>query len=127
MDNQFNTLMRSYHDNFLQYKLTGAQKYQVAYEAAQKGLDSIIVSRNQGVESDAKNIQNTLGADSENKMKDIKSQSIHLGHGLLEQRDEEVAAKLRNVSAPSAPPVSLTTQYIILGVLVATIAGLSFL
>ena len=119
--------MRSYHDNFLQYKLTGAQKYQVAYEAAQKGLDSIILSRNQTVEADAKNIQNTLGADSENKMKDIKSQSIHLGHGLLEQHDEEVAAKLRNVSAPSAPPVSLTTQYIILGVLVATIAGLSFL
>ena len=119
--------MRSYHDNFLQYKLTCAQKYQVAYEAAQKGLDSIILSRNQAVEADAKNIQNTLGADSENKMKDIKSQSIHLGHGLLEQHDEEVAAKLRNVSAPSAPPVSLTTQYIILGVLVATIAGLSFL
>ena len=127
MDNQFNTLMRSYHDNFLQYKLTGAQKYQVAYEAAQKGLDSIIVSRTQAVESDAKNIQNTLGADSENKMKDIKSQSIHLGHELLEERDEEVAAKLRTVSAPSAAPVSLTTQYIILGVLVATIAGLSFL
>jgi len=124
MDNQFNTLMRSYHDNFLQYKLTGDSKYQVAYEAAQKGLDSIIVSRNQAVEADAKNIQNTLGADSENKMKDIKSQSIHLGHGLLEEHDEEVAAKLRNVSAP---PVSLTTQYIILGVLVATIAGLSFL
>jgi hypothetical protein len=127
MDNQFNTLMRSYHDNFLQYKLTGAQKYQVAYEAAQKGLDSIIVSRNQSVESDAKNIQNSLGADSENKMKDIKSQSIHLGHELLEERDEEVAAKLRNVSAPSTAPVSPTTQYIILGVLVATIAGLSFL
>jgi hypothetical protein len=127
MDNQFNTLMRSYHDNFLQYKLTGAQKYQVAYEAAQKGLDSIIVSRNQSVESDAKNIQNSLGADSENKMKDIKSQSIHLGHELLEERDEEVAAKLRTVSAPSAAPVSPTTQYIILGVLVATIAGLSFL
>ena len=127
MDNQFNTLMRSYHDNFLQYKLTGAQKYQVAYEAAQKGLDSIIVSRNQAVESDAKNIQNSLGADSENKMKDIKSQSIHLGHELLEEHDQEVAAKLRNVSTPSAAPVSLTTQYIILGVLVATIAGLSFL
>jgi hypothetical protein len=127
MDNQFNTLMRSYHDNFLQYKLTGAQKYKVAYEAAQKGLDSIIVSRNQSVESDAKNIQNSLGADSANKMKDIKSQSIHLGHELLEERDEEVAAKLRTVSTPSAAPVSLTTQYIILGVLVTTIAGLSFL
>lgn len=126
MDNQFNTLMRSYHDNFLQFKLTGNQKYKVAYEAAQTGLDSIVLSKNQEVESDAQNIQSTLGTDAENKMKDVKSQSIHLGHGLVDEHDQEVAAEMRNASA-SAPPVSLTTQYIILGCLVTAIAGLSFL
>lgn len=126
MDNQFNTLMRSYHDNYLQFKLTGNMKYKTAYEAAQSGLDSIVLSKNQAVQSDAENIQSTLGTDAENKMKDVKSQSVHLGHGLVDEHDEEVAAQMRNV-ATSAPPVSLTTQYIILGVLVATIAGLSFL
>lgn len=125
MDSQFNTLMRSYHDNFLQYKLTGNQKYKVAYEAAQSGLDAIILAKNREVETDAQNIKSTLGADTENKMKDIKSQSIHLAQGLSEQHDEEVAAEMRTVSTD--PPVSLTTQYIILGVLVATIAGLTFL
>jgi len=126
MDNQFNTLMRSYHDNYLQFKLTGNTKYQIAYEAAEQGLDAIVLAKNQAVQSDAQNIESTLGADAENKMKDVKSQSVHLGQGLVEQNDEEVAAQMRNI-ATTAAPVSLTTQYIIIGVLVATIAGLSFL
>jgi hypothetical protein len=126
MDNQFNTLMRSYHDNYLQFKLTGNAKYQIAYEAAEQGLDAIVLAKNQAVQSDAQNIESTLGTDAENKMKDVKSQSVHLGQGLVNQNDEEVAAQMRNI-ATTAAPVSLTTQYIILGVLVATIAGLSFL
>ena len=126
MDNQFNTLMRSYHDNYLQFKLTGNTKYKIAYESAEQGLDAIVLAKNQAVQSDAQNIETTLGTDAENKMKDVKSQSVHLGQGLVDQNDEEVAAQMRNIATTDAP-VSLTTQYIILGVLVATIAGLSFL
>uniref|UniRef100_A0A6C0F2N5 Uncharacterized protein n=1 Tax=viral metagenome TaxID=1070528 RepID=A0A6C0F2N5_9ZZZZ len=126
MDNQFNTLMRSYHDNYLQFKLTGNTKYKIAYESAEQGLDAIVLAKNRAVQSDAQNIETTLGTDAENKMKDVKSQSVHLGQGLVDQNDEEVAAQMRNIATNDAP-VSLTTQYIILGVLVATIAGLSFL
>lgn len=124
MDNQFNTLMRSYHDNYLQFKLTGNAKYQTAYEAAEKGLDAIVLAKNQAVQSDAKNIQSTLGADAENKMKDIKSQSVHLGQGLIDQHDEEVASEMR-LSAPVQTPVTPIFQYVAIGVMVATIVALS--
>ena len=125
MDNQFNTLMRSYHDNYLQFKLTGDQKYQKAYESAKEGLDAILRSKKTEVDSDSEKIQNTLGTDAENKMKDVKSQSIHLVRGLSKEKDEETAAEMRSQSAP--PVQSTTIQYVAIGVLLATIVGLSFL
>ena len=126
MDNQFNTLMRSYHDNYLQYKLTGNPKYQIAYEAAEKGLDSIILSKNKKVESDTKNIQNTIGADAENKMKDVKSQSVHLGQGLVDEHDAEVAAEMRlSAEAPLQASETPIFQYVAIGIMVATIVALS--
>ena len=126
MDNQFNTLMRSYHDNYLQYKLTGDQKYQTAYQAAEKGLDSIILSKNQTVQSDSQNIQNTIGADSENKMKDLKSQSIHLGQGLIDEHDAETAAEMR-LSRPNQVAPQPVFQYVAIGIMLVTIVGLSLL
>jgi len=123
MDNQFNTLMRSYHDNYLQFKLTGNSKYKIAYEAAEKGLDAIILSKNKQVESDSKNIQSTIGADAENKMKDIKSQSVHLGQGLVDEHDAEVASEMRlSTAAPVQTPIF---QYVAIGIMVATIVALS--
>jgi hypothetical protein len=124
MDNQFNTLMRSYHDNYLQFKLTGNTKYQKAYEAAEQGLDAIVLAKNQAVQSDAQNIQSTLGADAENKMKDVKSQSVHLGQGLIDQHDAEVASEMR-LSAPAQTPVTPIFQYVAIGIMVATIVALS--
>lgn len=124
MDNQFNTLMRSYHDNFLQYKLTGNTKYKIAYEAAQSGLDAIVLAKNQGVESDAQNIQNTLGANAENKMKDVKSQSVHLGQGLVDEHDAEVAAEMR-LGSSTQSPVTPIFQYVAIAIMVATIVALS--
>jgi hypothetical protein len=125
MDSQFNTLTRSYHDNFLQYKLTGNQKYKVAYEAAQSGLDAIVVAKNQANETDSQNIKNTLGSDAENKMKDAKSQAVHLGQGLVDEHDEEVAAEMRNsvISAPTT--VNPIFQYVAIGIMLATIVGLT--
>lgn len=126
MDSQFNTLTRSYHDNFLQYKLTGNQKYKVAYEAAQSGLDAIVVAKNQANETDSQNIKNTLGSDAENKMKDAKSQAVHLGQGLVDEQDEEVAAEMRKQSMVSEPTaVSPIFQYVAIGVMLATIVGLT--
>ena len=126
MDSQFNTLTRSYHDNFIQYKLTGNQKYKVAYEAAQSGLDAIVVAKNQANETDSQNIKNTLGSDAENKMKDAKSQAVHLGQGLVDQHDEEVAAEMRKQSMVSEPTaVSPIFQYVAIGVMLATIVGLT--
>jgi len=118
--------MRSYHDNYLQYKLTGDQKYQRAYQAAEKGLDSIILAKNQQVQTDAQTIQTTIGADSENKMKDLKSQAIHLGQGLVDERDAETAAEMRLNSAVQVPPPQPIFQYVVIGILLVTIVGLNF-
>jgi len=118
--------MRSYHDNYLQYKLTGDQKYQRAYEAAEKGLDAIILAKNQAVQADAQSIQTTLGADSENKMRDVKSQAIHLGQGLVDERDAETAAEMRlNTPVQGSPPQPIF-QYVAIGILLVTIVGLNF-
>ena len=57
-------------------------------------------------------------------MKDIKSQSVHLGQGLIDQHDAEVASEMR-LSAPVQTPVTPIFQYVAIGVMVATIVALS--
>ena len=44
MDSQFNTLVSSYRDNYVQYKVTGNTKFQSAYESAQQGIQTILNS-----------------------------------------------------------------------------------
>jgi len=57
-------------------------------------------------------------------MKDVKSQSVHLGQGLIDQHDEEVASEMR-LSAPVQTPVTPIFQYVAIGIMVATIVALS--
>jgi hypothetical protein len=58
MDTQFTTLTRSYHDNYLQYALTGNPTYQTAYENAKDGLDTIISSLQSEVDEQESTISN---------------------------------------------------------------------
>ena len=129
MDSQFNSLIQSYSSNFVQYKVTGNQSYQNGYIAAQQGLDSIINELQSEVDSGKAQISAFYKSGIEQKIKSFDANNRKLQRGLISEKDEIVASKIRNESpAPSpSPPSVSTTQYIALGVLGATILGLSFL
>jgi hypothetical protein len=50
MDSQFNTLARSYHDNFLEHRVTGEDRYQTSYEGAKEGIENILKTMNDDVQ-----------------------------------------------------------------------------
>jgi len=109
MDGQFNTLSRSYHDNYLQYAVTGNKTFKTAYESAQQGLDSIITS---------------LTSEINNNSQTIKSVGQpffggSIGEGISRERDRIKAAEMRQ--PPPPPPFSHTTQYIVLASLLGAI------
>ena len=72
MDNQFDTLSRSYHDNYLQYATTGKESYKTAYESAEKGLKSIIESLSKQVHDNTETTQNSAITGSEGGFKGCK-------------------------------------------------------
>jgi hypothetical protein len=126
-DTQFNTLIRSLHDNFLQFKLTGGQTYQNSYTNAQAGIEKILSELENSVESQKSQITNFYKTDVEGKLKDIQSRSSSLQHGLVEQNDELTAAKIRQSQSTSIPTPSLTSRYIAVGSLIGVTLLLSFL
>jgi hypothetical protein len=126
MDSQFNSLIQSYSSNFVQYKVTGNQSYQNGYIAAQQGLDSIISELQAEVDSGKAQIAAFYKSGVEQKIKSVDAKNRKLQRGILGEKDEIAAAKIRTEKpAPSpSPPTVSSTQYIALGVLGATIVGL---
>lgn len=114
MDSQFNTLIRSYHDNFLQYKLTGSSSYENSYKSAQQGIESILSSLRSEVQSANSEISSFYNDDTEGKFRDIKSQTRAAQSSLAADKDKLEAAQLRDTSVE---PQSMTTRYTVLGVL----------
>jgi hypothetical protein len=114
MDSQFNTLIRSYHDNFLQYKLTGNSGYQNSYKSAQQGIESILSSLRSEVQSQDSEISSFYNDDVEGKLREIKSQTRSAETALLSDKDKLEAAQLRGTSESVE---SLHSRYIALGVL----------
>jgi len=101
MDKQFYTLARSYTDNYIQYEVTGAKSHQIAYKSAEEGIQRILQS--------LKKEEETPPEPEEPKI------TLH------EQRDLKAAAEMRQ---PVGSIVSNhTTQYVILGLLTASIIG----
>lgn len=126
MDSQFNSLIQSYSSNFVQYKVTGNQSYQNGYTAAQQGLDSIISELQSEVNSGKAQIADFYKLGVEQKVKSLDAKNRKLQRGIITEKDDIAAAKIRNekpTPSPSPPNVS-TAQYIALGVLGATIVGL---
>jgi F0F1-type ATP synthase membrane subunit b/b' len=119
MDNQFNTLSRSYHDNYIQYKTTGKDSYKNAYESAEKGLQSIIDSLKKQVDGNRKEIKDALGSNAKSLWSEKQQQMTNIGMGIQEQKDRVTAAKMRQ--PPPPPPFSHQTQYIVLGSMLAAI------
>jgi len=121
MDSQFNTLIRSFHDNFLQYKLTGTASYKKAYEGAQEGIENILNSLESSVQKDKSQIKDFYSSASEDKLRDAHSKKTDLQNQLVDQNDRMSASQLRTQSTPYQP---LFPQYIALAVLGTTAAAL---
>ena len=128
MDSQFNTLLRSYSDNYIQHKVTGDAKYRTGYTAAQQGLDTIISQLQTSVDAQKQQLAAFYKSGVEQKLLDMEQRNKFLQRGIIDEKDEAVAAQMRadSLSTPITPALQ-TWQYIALGVLGATAVGLSVL
>lgn len=124
MESQFNTLSRSYSDNYIQYKVTGNKRYSDTYNSAQQGLENIISQLETDVGATKQSIADFYKSGVEQKMENLRQQNSFLGRGLMTEKDEATAAFMRQ-SGSSSIPVIQTWQYIALGVLGVTAVGLS--
>jgi hypothetical protein len=117
MDGQFTTLLRSYHDNYVQYALTGVQSYQKAYQSALEGLDTIIASLKAEVESQKKAINDFYQSKPEKSIRDLESDTKKTKHALISKNDALTAAKLRNEVPNSTVGPSISGFYLPIGIL----------
>jgi hypothetical protein len=123
MDGQFNTLVRSYHDNFLQYRLTGNPSYKQAYEGAQQGLDQIVSSLEQQNTDQKKNISSFYNEDVEGRIRDLRSQTRDTERNIVSENDQVIAAQMRATGTSSS---SNTLYYVLGGVALLGIAFTAF-
>jgi hypothetical protein len=121
MDSQFNTLIRSYHDNYLEHKITGSPSYQQAYQLAKEGIDTILSSMENEKSQIDKTITNFQSENVEQRLRDIQSQKLETQRKDVAINDQLVSAEMRSksVEAP-AQQEPLTSRYIALGVMIAT-------
>lgn len=125
MDSQFNELTRSYHDNYLEYRVTSDPKYKTAYEGAQTGIQNILAGVKSEVDAKKKEIADFYTAGTEEKLNDMRAESREIKAGLLSQEDLLQAATIRQEPVLDTP--SLKIQYISLAVLGVILIGLSML
>jgi hypothetical protein len=126
MDSQFNSLVQSYSSNYVQYKVTGNPSYQSGYTSAQQGLDSILSQLQDQVNSGKQQIAAFYKSGVEQKITDLEMKNRKLQRGILTEKDDIAAAKIRGEQAappPVAAPVT-TSQYVAIGVLGLTIVTL---
>lgn len=124
MDKQFTTLRSSYYDNYLQYKLTGNQSYQNSYMSAEQGIQSILSSLQDQINTEKQQVSSFYNTDIEGKLRDDKAKIRSAQKNMLKESDELTAAQMRTTSfVPSIP-----TPYLIsIGALTATAFLLSVL
>jgi hypothetical protein len=126
MDSQFNSLVQSYSSNYVQYKVTGNNSYQNGYISAQKGLDTIIGELQDEVNSEKQKISDFYKSGIEQKITDLNLKNRKLQRGILTEKDDIVAAKIRGDQPAPLPVASHITssQTIALGVLGVTMVVL---
>lgn len=125
MDSQFNSLVQSYHDNYVQYKITGSQNYQTAYEAAKQGLDTLVGGLQNEVNAQRQQIADFYKSGVEHKLLEQDQQNRLLQRGIVSEKDEIEAAKLRSSGTVISSNVVSTWQYVTAGILGAIALGLS--
>jgi len=129
MDSQFNSLTQSYSTNYVQYKVTGNPSYRKGYTSAQQGLDTIINGLKDEVNSGKQQIAAFYKSGVEQKIKSLDLKNRKLQRGILAEKDDIMAAKIRGEQpTPSPAPVPVSTsQYVAMGVLGATMVALMVL
>jgi hypothetical protein len=116
MNNQFNTLIQSYHDNFLQYKITGNASYQSAYQSAQQTIEGILNNLESQNSEQRKVISSFYDENHEEKLREIAADEKNAQRRVIEQHDKLKAAEMRNIEL--TPPSTNYLYYIAGGLIV---------
>lgn len=114
MNNQFNTLIQSYHDNFLSYKITGNSSYQNAYQTAQQGIETIINNLESQNGEQQKVISSFYDEKHEEKLRELGADAKNAKRRVIEEHDKLTASEIR--SKELTP--SINYNYYILGTLI---------
>lgn len=117
MDNQFTTLINSYSDNYLQYKMTGNPSYQNSYMSAEQGIQNLLAGLQDQVNAQNRQITSFYQSDVEGKLKEVQSQIKSAERGIAKGRDDVIEATMRSNPVSFQIPRS---YYISIGVLTAT-------
>jgi peptidoglycan hydrolase CwlO-like protein len=126
MDKQFTTLTSSYHDNYLQYKLTGNASYQNSYMSAEQGIQSILSSLQDQVTTQNQQMSSFYNSDVEGKIRETQSQIRSTQRNMIKESDASVAASMRNTPTAALPSIP-QSYYISIGVLTGAAFLLSVL
>lgn len=125
MDKQFNTLKQSLYDNYLQYRITGNPSYQNSYIAAEQGIQTIISELTSQVNSSQSNIANFYNKSTEDKLRQLQSDTKFAQQEIISEGDQITAANMRqSATSTFVPPPSLSNYYIAAGSLAIVMFGL---
>jgi len=116
MDKQFTTLTSSYYDNYLQYKLTGNSSYQNSYMSADQGIQSILSSLQDQVNTQNQQITSFYNTDVEGKLRELQGDIATTQKGIKREKDDVTSATMRSVPAPITSTIP-QSYYISIGVL----------
>lgn len=123
MDNQFTTLTRSYHDNYLEYKVTGNSSYQNSFQSAEEGIQNIIASLQDQVNTQNEQINNFYSSNAEEKLRDTQSKIKMEQRSMIKDKDQVTAAIMRSTPASFQIPQSyLISIGVLTGVVVLLLA-----
>lgn len=111
MDNQFKTLTSSYYDNYLQYKVTGNQSYQNSYMSAEEGIQTILSSLQDQVNTQNQQISAFYQQDVEGKLRETQADIRKAQKNILKGSDEATEAIMR--STVTTPPMTVPQSYLI--------------
>jgi hypothetical protein len=125
MDTQFNTLKQSYYDNYLQYRITGNPSYQNSYLAAEQGIQNVISTLSDQINTSQSDISNFYNKSTEDRLRQLQSDTKFAQQEIISEGDQATAATMRQQSYQSiAPPSSLNNYYIAIGSLAVVMFGL---
>lgn len=124
MDKQFTTLTSSYHDNYLQYKVTGNSSYQNSYMSAEQGIQSILSNLQDQLNTQNQQINNFYNTDVEGKLRETQSEIRSNQRNILKETDAVKSAQMRTVvpSSMSIPQSYMISIGVLSGVFVLLLA-----